>query len=320
MRAGLPEVGGREVTARVDRLWNGREVAGRLRAAVRERAESFRRRYGRRPGLAALVIGEDPASLLYVGNKARACREEGLYSEVHHLPATAAEADVIALVRRLCAEPRIDGVLVQWPVPAGIDYERVVAVMDPARDVDGFHPVNTGALWRGRPALVPCTPLGILALLYAYGVAPAGRRVTIVGRSPIVGRPLAGLLLQHDATVTVCHSRTPDLAAATREADVLVVAAGRPGLIGPEHVRPGAVVIDVGITRVEGRAVGDVRTAEVAEVAAAVTPVPGGVGPMTVAMLLANTVEAACAREEGRVPRSEVWVDAGGGGTGRWWL
>lgn len=302
----------------MDRLWNGREVAARFRAAVRERAEAFRRRYRRRPGLAALVVGDDPASLLYVASKARACQEAGLYSEVHHLPATATEEDVIALVRGLCAEPRIDGVLVQWPVPAGIDYERVVAAMDPARDVDGFHPVNTGVLWRGRPALIPCTPLGILALLYVHGVSPAGRRVTIVGRSPIVGRPLSGLMLLHDATVTVCHSRTADLAAATREADILVVATGRPGLIGPEHVRPGAVVIDVGITRVNGRPVGDVRTQEVAGVAAAVTPVPGGVGPMTVAMLLANTVEAAFAREEGRVPRSEVWLEAGRAAAGRW--
>lgn len=302
----------------MDKLWNGREVAARFRAVVRERADAFRRRYGRRPGLAAVVVGDDPASLLYVASKARACQEAGLYSEVHHLPATAAEEDVIALVRGLCGEPRIDGVLVQWPVPAGIDYERVVSAMDPARDVDGFHPVNTGVLWRGRPALVPCTPLGILALLNAYGVSPAGRRVTIVGRSPIVGRPLAGLMLLHDATVTVCHSRTADLAAVTREADILVVAAGRPGLIGPVHVRPGAVVIDVGITRVDGRPVGDVRTQEVAAVAAAVTPVPGGVGPMTVAMLLANTVEAAFAREEGRAPRSEVWLEAGGAVAGRW--
>ena len=296
----------------MDKLWSGRELAARIRARVRGRAAAFRRRFGRRPGLAAVVVGDDPASHLYVGNKARACREAGLYSEVHHLPATAREEDVVALAGHLSRQPAIDGVLVQWPVPPGIDYERVLAAVDPARDVDGFHPVNVGALWRGRPRLVPCTPLGILILLQAYGVDPAGRRAVIVGRSPIVGRPLAGLLLLYDATVTVCHSRTADLPGVTREGEILVVATGRPGLIGQEHVRPGAAVVDVGITRVEGRAVGDVRTAEVARLAAGVTPVPGGVGPMTVAMLLANTVEAAWARSEGRPPSSlAAWVATG---------
>lgn len=288
----------------VGRLWDGRPVAARVRAEVAARAAAFRNRFGRPPGLAAILVGDDPASRLYVGNKARACREAGLYSEVHHLPAETGQTRLVELVRWLNGRPDIDGILVQWPVPGGIDYETVLAEVDPARDVDGFHPVNTGALWRGRPRLVPCTPLGILLLLYAYGVSPRGRRAVIAGRSPIVGRPLAGLLLLEDATVTVCHSRTPALDEATRAGEILVVAVGRPGLIGAGHVRPGAAVIDVGINRVDGRVTGDVRTAEVAEIAAGVTPVPGGVGPMTVAMLLANTVEAAWARAEGRRPDS----------------
>ncbi|EKP93830.1 bifunctional methylenetetrahydrofolate dehydrogenase/methenyltetrahydrofolate cyclohydrolase FolD [Thermaerobacter subterraneus] len=285
-------------------LWDGRPVAARVRAEVAARAAAFRRQAGRPPGLAAILVGDDPASRLYVANKARACREAGLYSEVHHLPAGTPQAQLVDLVRWLNGRPDIDGILVQWPVPAGIDYEAVLAEIDPGRDVDGFHPVNTGALWRGRPRLVPCTPLGILLLLRAYGISPRGRRAVIAGRSPIVGRPLAGLLLMEDATVTICHSRTPQLEEATRAADILVVAVGRPGLIGAGHVRPGAAVIDVGINRVDGRVTGDVRTAEVARVAAGVTPVPGGVGPMTVAMLLANTVEAARARAEGRPPDS----------------
>ncbi|ADU51285.1 5,10-methylenetetrahydrofolate dehydrogenase (NADP+); methenyltetrahydrofolate cyclohydrolase [Thermaerobacter marianensis DSM 12885] len=295
-----------------ERLWEGRSLAARVRAAVAERAAGFRRRFGRPPGLAAVLVGDDPASRLYVGNKARACREAGIYSEVHHLPARTSQAELVALVRRLNTRPDLDGILVQWPVPGGIDYEAVLAEVDPVRDVDGFHPVNTGALWRGRPRLVPCTPLGILLLLRAYGVAPAGRRAVVVGRSPIVGRPMAGLLLLADATVTVCHSRTPDLARTTREAEIVVVAAGRPGLIGAEHIAPGAAVVDVGINRVDGRVTGDVRTAEVAQVAAGVTPVPGGVGPMTVAMLLANTVEAAWARAEERWPDSlSAWLPLG---------
>ncbi|HEY8552684.1 MAG TPA: bifunctional methylenetetrahydrofolate dehydrogenase/methenyltetrahydrofolate cyclohydrolase FolD [Thermaerobacter sp.] len=287
-----------------DKLWEGRTVAARIRAEVAARAARFRRRWGRPPGLAAVLVGDDPASRVYVGNKVRACREAGLYSETHHLPATTTQADLVALVRRLNARPDLDGILIQWPVPAGIDYEAVLAEVDPARDVDGFHPVNAGALWRGRPRLVPCTPLGVLALLHAYGLTPAGCHAVVVGRSPIVGRPMAGLLLLEDATVTVCHSRTPDLGRITRQADILVVAAGRPGLIGAEHVAPGAAVVDVGINRVDGHLTGDVRSAEVVPVAAGVTPVPGGVGPMTVAMLLVNTVEAAWARAEGRPPDS----------------
>lgn len=292
----------------MDKLWNGREVAARIRAAVKTQAQTFRQRYGRPPGLAVVVVGDDPASQLYVANKERACQEADLHSEVHRLPADTAEDQVAELVERLSRHPAIDGLLVQWPVPPSVDYERILASIDPVRDVDGFHPVNVGTLWRGQPRLVPCTPLGIMAMLHSYGVDPRGQRAVVVGRSPIVGRPMAGLLLRADATVTVCHSKTPNLAEVTRQADILVVAAGRAGLIGAEHVRPGAIVIDVGINRVEGRAVGDVRTDEVAEIAGGITPVPGGVGPMTVAMLLANTMEAAWARMEERPPSSERWL------------
>ncbi|MBX6378601.1 MAG: bifunctional methylenetetrahydrofolate dehydrogenase/methenyltetrahydrofolate cyclohydrolase FolD [Clostridia bacterium] len=274
------------------RLLDGKAVAARVRARLRERVRSLRERTGVVPGLAVILVGEDPASQIYVRNKERAAAEVGIASRLVRLAAGTTFAELARRVEELNADPTVHGILVQSPLPPPLDFEAVVPLIRPEKDVDGFHPLNLGRLARGRPGLVACTPRGIMVLLEEAGIEVAGRHAVVVGRSPIVGRPMALLLLLADATVTVCHSRTQDLGAVTRLADVLVVAAGRPGLVGPDMVRPGAVVVDVGIHRVDGRIIGDVAPAA-AERAAAVTPVPGGVGPMTVAMLLQNTVEAA---------------------------
>lgn len=273
------------------RLIDGRAVAASVRTRLAERAARLRAR-GVTPGLAVVLIGDDPASQLYVRNKQRAAAEVGVRSLVAHLPADVGQEEVLGLLRRLNGDRDVHGILVQAPVPGHLDFERLVEAIDPAKDVDGFHPLNLGRLARGRPGPVACTPKGVMALLAAAGIDPAGRHAVVVGRSTIVGKPMALLLLAADATVTVCHRATPDLAAHTRRADILVVAAGKPGLITPDMVRAGAAVIDVGINRVEGRIVGDVD-AGVREVAGWLTPVPGGVGPMTVAMLLENTLDAA---------------------------
>lgn len=249
------------------------------------------------PHLVIVRVGEDPASVSYVRGKAKKASEIGLRGTVHALPEATLQAELLALIAALNADPDVHGILVQLPLPGHIDPAPVLQAIDPDKDVDGFHPVNVGRLWTGQPALSPCTPAGILALLAHYGVPLAGQRVVIVGRSTLVGRPLAALMLGADATVTLAHSRTRDLAAVTRGGDVLVVAVGRAHLITPDMVRPGAVVVDVGINRVldeSGKAhlTGDVHP-DVAGVAGALTPVPGGVGPMTVAQLMANTVQAA---------------------------
>ncbi|GMA16634.1 bifunctional 5,10-methylene-tetrahydrofolate dehydrogenase/5,10-methylene-tetrahydrofolate cyclohydrolase [Deinococcus metallilatus] len=250
------------------------------------------------PHLVMVRLGDDPASVSYVRGKDRKAREVGLTSTVYALPETTPQAELLDLIARLNADDSVNGILVQLPLPAHVSEQAVLHAIDPRKDVDGFHPLNVGELWAGRPALRPCTPAGILYLLDHYGIPVAGQRAVVVGRSHIVGRPLAGLLLNRDATVTVTHSRTIDLGAVTREADLLCVAVGQPHLITPEMVRPGATVIDVGINRVPGEnggkahLTGDVDP-EVARVAGAITPVPGGVGPMTIAQLLANTVAAA---------------------------
>ncbi|PNY83128.1 bifunctional methylenetetrahydrofolate dehydrogenase/methenyltetrahydrofolate cyclohydrolase FolD [Deinococcus koreensis] len=249
------------------------------------------------PHLVIVRVGEDPASVSYVRGKAKKAGEIGLRGTVHALPDTTPQAELLALIAGLNADPGVHGILVQLPLPGHIDPAPVLEAIDPNKDVDGFHPVNVGRLWTGQPALSPCTPAGIMALLAHYEVQVAGKVVVIVGRSTLVGRPLAALMLGADATVTLAHSRTRDLAAVTRGADVLVVAVGRAGLITPDMVRPGAVVVDVGINRVlddAGKAhlTGDVHP-DVSQVAGALTPVPGGVGPMTVAQLMANTVQAA---------------------------
>ncbi len=246
------------------------------------------------PSLHVVRVGEDPASVAYVRLKAKRARRLGLLSTVHALPEDTGEAELLDLIGELNADPEVDGILVQLPLPPGIDTARVLEAIHPDKDVDGFHPVNVGRLWSRGPGvgLDPCTPAGIMRMLAHYRIPLEGRRAVVVGRSNIVGKPMAAMLLFANATVTVAHSRTRDLAALTREAEILVSAVGRPGYLKPSMVRPGAVVVDVGITRVGTRLLGDADPG-VAEVAAAVTPVPGGVGPMTVAMLLANTVRAA---------------------------
>lgn len=275
-------------------ILDGRALAAQVREEVAAQVADFRTATGITPGLAVVLVGDDPASQVYVRSKMRECERAGLRAELHHLPADARQDAVEAKLRELSGDPDVHGILLQWPVPPGLNYAQLIDAIAPIKDVDGFHPVNAGRLLEGRPRFVPCTPLGIMRMLDAYGIEVAGRHAVVVGRSPIVGRPMAALLLAHDATVTVCHSRTRDLASLTRQADVLIVAVGRPGLIGPDHVKPGAAVIDVGINRLPGgRLVGDVDFEAVRPVAGWLTPVPGGVGPMTVAMLLHNTCEAA---------------------------
>ena len=276
-------------------------------AALRVRVAGEVRRLAARdvvPGLAVVLVGADPASEVYVRNKGRQTVEAGMRSFDHTLAADVSEAEVLALVGRLNADPQVDGILVQLPLPAQIDAQKVIEAIDPAKDVDGFHPVNAGRLMTGVDGLVPCTPLGCLMLVHSVRPEIAGLEAVVVGRSNIVGKPVAQLLLAQSCTVTVAHSRTRDLPAVCRRADILVAAVGRPEMIRGEWVKPGATVIDVGINRVpnpgagEGktRLVGDVAFEEAKEIAGAITPVPGGVGPMTIACLLRNTVVAACRR------------------------
>ena len=274
-------------------LIDGKSLAAATRASLRSRVDALAAR-GLRPGLAAILAGDDPASRVYVRNKARACEETGLRSEVHEFPEQVSENALLERIAALNADRTVHGILVQLPLPRQLDANRVLAAVSPAKDVDGFHAVNLGALLQGRPGFVPGTPAGVMRLLEHAGVALAGKNATIVGRSTIVGKPLALLLLQKDATVTICHSKTADLAAVTRRADVLVAAVGRAKLITAEMVKPGACVIDVGVNRMaDNKLAGDVDFAAVKEIAGSITPVPGGVGPMTVAMLMVNTVRAA---------------------------
>ncbi len=285
-------------------LIDGRGIADRTLAECKTRAESLRARHGRAPGLAVVLVGDDPASRAYVRSKDRMCREVGFHSVKHELPATVSQSELMSLVAMLNADPLIDGILVQSPLPKPLDESLVVHAIDPTKDVDGFHPQNVARLALGDPAgFVPCTPLGCQRLLQEANVAIPGAHVVILGRSLIVGKSLALLLMQKgpaaDATVTVAHSQSRDLAALTRSADIIVAAIGRANFLRAEHVREGAVVIDVGINRVEDstdkrgyRLVGDVAFDEVAPRCRAITPVPGGVGPMTIAMLMSNTLKS----------------------------
>lgn len=279
-------------------LIDGKAIAAKVRAEVADGVKRFRAEHGRAPGLHVVLAGDDPASAVYVRNKEKAAAEVGLDGHVHRLPSTITEGDLLSLVRRLNDDPAVDGILVQLPVPKGVRSEAVLDAVDPAKDVDGFHPVNVGALWTGKAGLVPCTPSGCMRLLAEAGATLAGARALVIGRSNIVGKPMAALLLAEHATVTIAHSRTRDLAARCREADVLIAAVGRAKMVGADWVKPGAFVIDVGMNRDEnGKLCGDVDFAAVQPVAAAITPVPGGVGPMTIALLLQNTLRAAIARE-----------------------
>ncbi len=282
---------------------DGKAYAEGLRARI---ANAVRELSGKgvTPGLAVVIVGEDPASQLYVKNKARQTVEVGMRSFEHVLPASTSEAELLALVAQLNADPAVDGILVQLPLPKQIDAQKVIEAIDPAKDVDGFHPINAGKLMTGVPGLVSCTPLGCLLLAQSVRRDLAGLNAVVVGRSNIVGKPMAQLLIAQSCTVTVAHSKTKDLPQVCREADILVAAVGRPEMVKGDWVKPGAIVIDVGINRVpnpsagEGKTkvVGDVAYAEAAKVASAITPVPGGVGPMTIACLLRNTLEAACLR------------------------
>ena len=273
-------------------LIDGKAVAAAVRAGAAERAAALQKR-GVAPHLAVILAGENPASAVYVRNKERACLGAGILSTVVRLPENVTQEALEAEIARLNDDQSVHGILVQLPLPAGLDEGRALALIDPAKDVDGFHTVNAGRLWKGEPGFVPCTPLGVMELLKAYDIDPRGKRAVIVGRSDIVGKPMAALLLRADATVTLCHSKTRDLAAVCREAEILVAAVGRPRLITGDMIREGAAVIDVGINRVDGKLVGDVDFESADRAAGWLTPVPGGVGPMTIAMLLCNTLLAA---------------------------
>lgn len=278
------------------RILDGKALAARVRAEVAQGVALLAAR-GVRPSLHVLLVGDDPASAIYVRNKGRACEEVGIRGVTHHLPAETPEADLLALLDRLNRDVEVDGILVQLPLPPHIRPDRVIEAVDPARDVDGFHPANLGRLLSDRPSLVPCTPAGVLRLLDESGLDPRGRRAVVVGRSLIVGKPTALLLLARHATVTVCHSRTADLADRVRESDIVVAAIGKARLIRGDWIREGAVVLDVGMNRdASGRLCGDVDFDGARTRAFAITPVPGGVGPMTIAYLMRNTLQAACAR------------------------
>ena len=289
------------------RIIDGKAFAAGLRAEIAARVEALKSRHGIEPGLAVVLAGEHPASQVYVRNKARRTREAGMQSFEHRLPAAVTQDDLLALVHRLNRDPRVNGILVQLPLPEQIGADAVIATIDPAKDVDGFHTTNAGLLAVGGEGMVPCTPLGCLMLLKDRLGDLAGARALVLGRSNIVGKPMAQLLIRESCTVTVAHSRTRDLAAECRRADILVAAVGRPRMVPGDWIKPGATVIDVGINRVDARngktkLAGDVDFESALPVAGGITPVPGGVGPMTIACLLHNTVLAACRRHGVEVP------------------
>jgi methylenetetrahydrofolate dehydrogenase (NADP+)/methenyltetrahydrofolate cyclohydrolase len=284
------------------RIIDGKAIAAELRAAVAAETRRVAAVHGLQPGLAVVLIGDNAASKSYVASKSRAVTEAGMQSFDHHLAAGTSESELVGLVQQLNANPAVHGILVQMPLPPQVDPTRIIASVDPAKDVDGFHPLNAGRLASGLPALVPCTPMGCIKLAKTVHTSLAGLEAVVIGRSNIVGKPLFQLLLAENATVTVAHSRTRDLPALCHRADLLCAAIGRAEMVRGDWIKPGATVIDVGINRVPGNAeqksrlVGDVCFAEAAAVAGAITPVPGGVGPMTIACLLVNTLHAACAQ------------------------
>ncbi|MCL6508957.1 MAG: bifunctional methylenetetrahydrofolate dehydrogenase/methenyltetrahydrofolate cyclohydrolase FolD [Bryobacteraceae bacterium] len=272
----------------------GKRVAAAVRHEVRERVGRFLARYGQAPGLATILIGDDPVSRVYVNTKEKACREVGIQSFGYRLPATSTMAEVMALLAELNTRAAVHGILLQLPLPAHLDEDRLIRALTPEKDVDGLHPLNQGKLLRGEDGLRPCTPLGVMRLIDESGVRLPGKKAIVIGRSTLVGKPVAMLLLERNLTVTCCHSHTADLAHEVREADIVVAAIGRPEMIKGDWIKEGATVIDVGISRLaDGSLKGDVEFVPAKERAAFITPVPGGVGPMTVAMLLANTLQAA---------------------------
>jgi methylenetetrahydrofolate dehydrogenase (NADP+)/methenyltetrahydrofolate cyclohydrolase len=272
---------------------DGREVAKSIRAELANEVQSLKKQ-GIVPGLTVILVGDDPASHSYVRGKAKGCEEVGIHSEIIRLDASVSQAELLNIIHQLNENPNVHGILVQLPLSAHISEEAVIDAIHPAKDVDGFHPINVGNMVIGRDTFLPCTPHGIIELIKRTGTSLEGKHAVVIGRSNIVGKPVSLLLQRENATVTMCHSRTKDLAEYTRKADILVVAVGKPHIIGKEHVSPGAVVIDVGVNRMEtGKLTGDVKFDEVSEVAGFITPVPGGVGPMTITMLLKNTVAAA---------------------------
>jgi methylenetetrahydrofolate dehydrogenase (NADP+)/methenyltetrahydrofolate cyclohydrolase len=281
------------------RIIDGKTISANLRGNVTDAVHRLRRDRGIVPGLAVVLVGKNPASEVYVRNKSKAVTEAGMHPFDTHLPDSVSEADLLALIARLNAEPAVNGILVQLPLPPQIDTQKVIAAIDPDKDVDGFHPLNVGRLASGLPGLVPCTPLGCVLLAKTVHASLAEMEAVVIGRSNIVGKPVAQLLLAENATVTIAHSKTHDLPSVCRRADLLIAAMGRPEMVRGDWIKPGATVIDVGINRVaaeggKSRIVGDVAYGEAAKVAGAITPVPGGVGPMTIACLLLNTLRAAC--------------------------
>lgn len=278
---------------------DGKAIAAKVREEVAADALRFAQQYGRKPGLHVVLVGDDPASAVYVRNKEKAAETANIAGAVYRMPHDSGEAEVLAQIRDLNANPKVDGILVQFPVPEQISQQRVLETIDPAKDVDGLHAVSVGSLWSGLPGLVSCTPAGCVRLLKEAGVELSGKRAVVIGRSNLVGKPIAALLLKEHATVTLAHSRTKNLAERCREADIVIAAVGKPKMVKGDWVKPGAAVIDVGINRDEnGKLCGDVDFDDVEPVAGWITPVPGGVGPMTIAMLLKNTVDAAFARAE----------------------
>lgn len=277
-------------------LLDGKQTAATIRRELAERVQQAGKKAGRPPGLAVILVGEDPGSRIYVRNKEKACAEAGIESTSLRLDAGISQAELEARIRGLNADKTVDGILVQLPLPPGLDAGRCLDLIDPDKDVDGFHPVNVGRLTLGMPGLRSCTPAGVMELLRRYNIDPAGNKAVVIGRSNIVGKPLSLLLLHQNATVTICHSRTANLAGEVRSADLVVAALGRPGFVQGYMIKPGAVVVDVGINRTESGITGDCDFESVKEVAGALTPVPGGVGPMTIAQLLLNTVDSFQAR------------------------
>ena len=272
---------------------DGKKTAAEIRAQLRGKTAAFEEKYGQKVGLAVVLIGEDLASQVYVRNKIRGCEEAGIRSFAHYLPADVTQAEAEELVRALASDDAVHGILVQLPLPKHLNADKILACIPAEKDVDGFSAENIGRLARNEECTVACTPLGVMELLHRYGVEPRGKRAVVIGRSNIVGRPMALLLLNADATVTICHSRTVNLAEECARADILIAAIGKPNFVTADMVKEGAVVIDVGINRVDGKLVGDVDFAAVSQKASLITPVPGGVGPMTIAMLLQNAVSCA---------------------------